>query len=52
LQHKVQAIQADRQRHLKTAHDSRFDIIKLDSEAGDAGGGYAASRRASWLGDQ
>jgi hypothetical protein len=33
LQHKVQAIQADRQRHLKTAHDSRFDTIKLDSEA-------------------
>ena len=30
LQHKVQTIQADRERYLDPAHDSRFDIIKLD----------------------
>jgi len=47
LQHKVQAIESDRQRHLDSAHDSRFDIIELDPQMGDAGGGHATKLRSS-----
>jgi hypothetical protein len=47
LQHKVQAIQADRQRYLDPTYDSRFDIVELDSKVGDAGGGHAARLRSS-----
>lgn len=52
LQHKVQTIQADRERYLDPAHDSRFNNIELDPEAGDAGGGHAARLRASRMGGQ
>ena len=52
LQHKVQTIQSDRERYFDPAHDSRFDIIELDPEVGDAGGGHAARLRASRLGGQ
>ena len=47
LQHKVQAIQADRQRYLDAAHDSRFDIIELDPKASDAGDSHSARLRSS-----
>ena len=46
LQHKVQAVQADRQRHLDPTHDGRFDIVELDPKVGDAGGGHAAKLRS------
>jgi len=48
----MQMIQADRERYLDSSHDSRFDIIELDPEAGDAGGGHAARLRVSRLGGQ
>src|SRR4051812_27886439 len=45
LQHKMQAIQADRQRHLDPAQNSRFDIVELDTKMGDAGAIMAPSYR-------
>jgi len=38
----MQAIQADRQRHLDPTQDSRFDTVELNAEVGDADGGHAA----------
>lgn len=52
LQHEVQTIQADRQRHLDVAHDSGFDMVELDPKVGDAGGGHAARLRPSLSRDQ
>jgi hypothetical protein len=46
LQHKVQAVQADRRRHLDPTHDGRFDIVELDPKVGDADGGHAAKLRS------
>ena len=47
LQHEVQAIQAYCQRHLDPAQDGRFDIVELDPQVSDAGGGHAAKLRSS-----
>jgi hypothetical protein len=47
LQHKVQAIQADRQWDLEPAHDGRFNIVEFDPQVGDRGGGHPARLQLS-----
>ena len=47
LQHQVQAVEADGERHLDPAPHRGLHVVKGDKQAGDAGGGHAARLRRS-----
>lgn len=46
LEHQVQAIQADFQRHLNPSQDNRLNVIKFDPQSGN-GGGHGATLQGS-----
>jgi len=47
LEHQVQTIQTDFDRHLDPSPDNRFNVVKLNPESGNGGGGHARRLRAS-----